>query len=93
MFKLWNGKEDMKYEDMTSAEKRKYTMEKRYGKDWQHKWGVKVADTNLLADPLFYVKIGRLGGLKSRGGGFAAMTPDQRREAGRKGGSMPRYKS
>lgn len=35
----------------------------------------------------FYSRIGRLGGLVSTPtGGFAAMSPEKRREAGRKGG-------
>jgi len=37
----------------------------------------------------FYQNIGRLGGLKSRGGGFAA-NPQLAREAGRKGGLKSR---
>lgn len=38
----------------------------------------------------FYKKIGAKGGLKSRGGGFAAATPEQVREWGRKGGKISR---
>lgn len=52
--------------------------------------GLKTAETNKKRDPDHYHKIGRLGGLKSRGGGFAAMTPEQRSEAGRKGGANSR---
>lgn len=37
----------------------------------------------------FYVKIGKLGGSKSRGGGFASNI-ELAREAGRKGGSASR---
>lgn len=38
----------------------------------------------------FYKKIGAKGGAKSRGGGFAAATPEQRSEWGRKGGLKSR---
>jgi len=38
----------------------------------------------------FYKKIGAKGGAKSRGGGFAAATPEQRSEWGRKGGQRSR---
>lgn len=38
----------------------------------------------------YYKRIGKLGGMKSRGGGFAAATPEQRREWGRRGGVISR---
>jgi len=38
----------------------------------------------------FYKGIGAMGGLKSRGGGFASATPEQRREWGRMGGTKSR---
>lgn len=38
----------------------------------------------------FYEVIGRKGGAISRGGGFSKMTPEQRSEAGRKGGKAGR---
>lgn len=38
----------------------------------------------------FFAAIGRMGGKKSRGGGFAGMTHEQRVEAGRKGGQASR---
>ncbi len=37
-----------------------------------------------------FATIGRLGGLVSRGGGFASMDKDKVREAGRKGGKASR---
>lgn len=40
----------------------------------------------------FYKTIGRLGGLKSRGGGFSR-NPELAREAGRKGGAISRRRS
>lgn len=52
--------------------------------------GIKAAKTNKQkygAD--FYKRIGALGGLKSRGGGFAA-NPELARIAGAKGGRAPR---
>lgn len=48
--------------------------------------GLKAAKTNKERHGEdFYVNIGRMGGLKSRGGGFAA-NRELAREAGRKGG-------
>jgi len=55
--------------------------------------GVKAAVTNKQKyGEDFYKKIGTLGGKKSRGGGFAAATPEQVREWGRKGGRKSRRK-
>lgn len=53
--------------------------------------GKKAAETNkkVYGDD-FFKKIGAKGGLKSRGGGFAAATPEQVREWGRKGGKISR---
>jgi len=52
--------------------------------------GVKAAETNKkIHGEDFYHKIGTLGGLKSRGGGFAA-DRNRAREAGRKGGLASR---
>ena len=49
--------------------------------------GIKAAATNRQRYGLeFYKTIGRLGGLKSRGGGFT--DPELAREAGRKGGTI-----
>lgn len=36
----------------------------------------------------FYSRIGRIGGQNGHTGGFAAMSPEKRREAGRKGGHI-----
>lgn len=36
----------------------------------------------------WYSKIGRIGGQNGHTGGFAAMSPEKRREAGRKGGHI-----
>lgn len=48
--------------------------------------GIKAAITNKAKHGEdFYVRMGRLGGAKSRGGGFAA-NRELAREAGRKGG-------
>lgn len=48
--------------------------------------GIKAAITNKAKHGEdFYVRMGRLGGTKSRGGGFAA-NRELAREAGRKGG-------
>jgi general stress protein YciG len=52
--------------------------------------GTKAARTNKLRyGAEFYMNIGRAGGRKSRGGGFAK-NPDLARMAGRKGGLMSR---
>lgn len=52
--------------------------------------GRKAAQRNKeLYGPDFYVKVGKLGGAKSRGGGFAK-NPELAREAGRKGGLKSR---
>lgn len=51
--------------------------------------GLKCADTNKKKyGDNFYINIGRKGGLAPRKGprGFAAMSPEKRREAGAKGG-------
>lgn len=64
-----------------------------------HSGGLKTARKNRLNDPDFYQKLGRkgaeayrerqkLGIAKPRG--FAAMTEERRKEAGRKGGKMSR---
>lgn len=53
--------------------------------------GKLAAETNKrLYGPQFYREIGKLGGQKSRNGGFAAR-PELAREAGRKGGLKSRY--
>lgn len=60
--------------------------------------GLKAAQKNLAKDPLFYVKNGRKGGLKSSSGGFAStkvgsdgLTGSQRaRLAGAEGGRISR---
>lgn len=50
--------------------------------------GQKAAETNKERNGKdFYVKIGALGGAKSRGGGFAA-DPERARLAGKKGGKV-----
>jgi general stress protein YciG len=52
--------------------------------------GLKAVQTNKKKyGEDFYVKIGKLGGIKSRGGGFASNI-ELAREAGRKGGSASR---
>lgn len=52
--------------------------------------GINAAKTNKKKyGSDFYRKIGVLGGLKSKGGGFAA-NPELAREAGRKGGKASR---
>lgn len=51
--------------------------------------GKKAAKTNEQRYPGFYKRIGKMGGEKSRGGGFAK-NPELAREAGRKGGEAPR---
>lgn len=49
--------------------------------------GKKAAETNKkVYGEDFYKKIGAEGGKKSRNGGFAAATPEQVREWGRRGG-------
>lgn len=54
------------------------------------KGGKNAAETNKLRyGNDFYKKIGRIGGLNSSGGGFAA-NPELAREAGRKGGLKSR---
>lgn len=51
---------------------------------------MKAKETNYLRyGPDYYIKLGELGGKKSRGGGFAA-NHELAREAGRKGGSRSR---
>jgi general stress protein YciG len=49
--------------------------------------GKLTAQTMKARDPDYYRHIGQLGGLKSTGGGFATMSKEKIREAGRKGGS------
>lgn len=52
--------------------------------------GLKAASTNKQRYGMnFYESIGRIGGRKSRGGGFAK-NPDLARVAGRKGGQASR---
>lgn len=51
--------------------------------------GKLAAQKNLQRDPNFYAKIGKIGGQRSRTGGFAA-NPELARIAGRKGGLISR---
>jgi len=51
--------------------------------------GKLAAQKNLARDPDFYAKIGKIGGMRSRTGGFAA-NPELARIAGRKGGLISR---
>lgn len=53
------------------------------------KGGLKAAMTNKTKDPDFYSKIGRAGGLKSRGGGFTG-NREAAAIAGKKGGTISR---
>lgn len=54
--------------------------------------GRRAAETNKRRyGPTFFKDVGQLGGLKSRGGGFAK-DPDLAREAGRRGGLASRRK-
>lgn len=56
-----------------------------------HEGGLKAAETNKKRyGNDFYKGIGALGGKKSRGGGFASMSPERVRELGRKGGMKSR---
>lgn len=48
--------------------------------------GKKAAQKIKQRDPDFFKKIGAIGGKRGTTGGFAAATPEQRREWGRKGG-------
>lgn len=51
--------------------------------------GLKAAATNRLRHGEdFYRNIGRIGGRNGHTGGFASMTPEQRAECGRRGGSI-----
>ena len=50
----------------------------------------KARNTIKKNDPDFFRRIGKLGGQKSRGGGFARMSPEQRAEYGRIGGMKSR---
>lgn len=53
--------------------------------------GMKAAATNKLRHgDDFYARIGRRGGQNGHTGGFCSMTPEQRAECGRKGGSISR---
>lgn len=53
--------------------------------------GIKAARTNKLRNGGdFYAKIGKMGGMKSTGGGFASMTHEQVSAYGKKGGSRSR---
>lgn len=53
--------------------------------------GIKARNTNYEKyGPDFYRNIGRKGGANGHTGGFASMTPEQRAECGRKGGSISR---
>lgn len=51
----------------------------------------KETNTRLYGED-YYSKIGRMGGKKSKGGGFAKMDREKVREAGRKGGKAFRKK-
>lgn len=51
--------------------------------------GLKATAKNLAKDPLFYAKIGAIGGRNGRTGGFAA-NPELARVAGAKGGRISR---
>lgn len=51
--------------------------------------GLKTAEVNRKKDPDFYRKIGKMGGEKSRGGGFA-YDPELARVAGARGGKASR---
>jgi len=53
--------------------------------------GQKAAAKNLAKDPMFYAKIGKIGGKNGTTGGFAA-NPDLARIAGAKGGKISRRK-
>ena len=53
------------------------------------KGGLKAAARNLAKDPLFYAKIGAIGGRNGKTGGFAA-NPELARIAGAKGGRISR---
>lgn len=53
--------------------------------------GIKAARTNKLRNGEdFYAKIGKMGGMKSTGGGFASMTHEQVSACGKKGGCRGR---
>lgn len=54
--------------------------------------GRKARDRNLASDPDFYKKVGSKGGKAPHKypRGFAALTPEKRAEAGRKGGEISR---
>jgi general stress protein YciG len=53
--------------------------------------GLKTREKNLARNPDYYREMGRMGGsVKGTQGGFASMTPEQRSEAGRKGGTISR---
>lgn len=52
--------------------------------------GLKAAAKNKAKNPNFYKRIGAIGGRNSNTGGFAAATPEQRSEWGRKGGLKSR---
>lgn len=54
--------------------------------------GIKARDKNLRNNPLHYQKMGALGGKAPNKApkGFAAMTPERRSAAGKKGGATSR---
>lgn len=53
--------------------------------------GKKAAQKNLAADPDFYSRVGKKGGSAPHAKrGFQLMTPEQRKAAGAKGGSISR---
>ncbi len=54
--------------------------------------GIKTRQANLARDPDYYRNLGRLGGSspKTKPHGFLCATPEERRQWGRKGGSISR---
>lgn len=56
--------------------------------------GRKAAAKNLARNPNFYRDIGKRGGLvKTPGGGFAALTPEEHRIVSARGGRISRKRS
>lgn len=79
---------------LTRAEKRKATMEERYGPNWAQDWADKAHATmkqNLGEDGYHQLAVrrGQIGGLNSKGGGFAT-NHDLAVRAGRLGGKASR---
>jgi general stress protein YciG len=90
----WNKKQMTEPRELTPQEKRKATMEQRYGVNWAHDMGVKTAETNKrLYGKNYFEQTGRKGGKVRTRKGFALMDHDKLVEISRRGGSTSRRRN